>query len=293
MVRTRSLSGTVFDILNYSFLLLIGLVTMYPLWHVICASFSDAKQIAAYNGLLLWPKDFSLQAYIQMMDHPLVLKSYGNTIFIVVVSSAFSLIMTAICAYVLSTKNVFWNKYLNIMIMITMFFSGGIVPTYLLVAKWIGLNDSYWALILPQAINVYNMIIMKTSFQSIPESLRESAMLDGAGHWRTLFYIVIPLSKSIMAVMLLYYAVAQWNAWFEASIYLVSRAKYPLQLVLREILIQNDTALMSGAGAEDQAAVGEIIKYAVIVFSMLPILCVYPFLQKYFTKGVLIGAVKG
>lgn len=286
-------SHLIFDIFNYCLLLLIGLVTLYPMWHIVCASFTDSRILAAYNGLLFLPRGLTTAAYAQMMENPLILRSYVNAIFLVVTSSALSILMTSLCAYVLSVKQVFWNKYLTVLIMITMFFNGGIVPTYLLVAKWLHLNNSYAALILPAAINVYNMIIMRTSFEGIPESLKESAKLDGAGHLRTMFSIVLPLSKAIIAVMVLYYAVAQWNSWFQASIYLTSRSKYPLQLVLREILIENDTALMNNGNVSDQAAVGESIKYAVIVFGTLPILCVYPFLQKYFTKGVMIGAVKG
>ena len=289
----RPVSHIVFDICNYCILLLVGLITVYPLWHIVCASFTDSRLLMSYNGILLWPREFTTAAYALMIKNPLIVKSYGNVIFIVITSCLLSILMTSLCAYVLSVKRVFWNKYLTIVIMVTMFFNGGIVPTYLLIAKWLHLNNSYAALILPAAINVYNMIIMRTSFESIPESLKESAKLDGAGHLRTLFLIVLPLSKAIIAVMLLYYAVAQWNSWFQASIYLTSRSKYPLQLILREILIENDTALMNNAEAGDQAAVGEAIKYAVIVFSTLPILCVYPFLQKYFTKGVMIGAVKG
>ena len=157
------------------------------------------------------------------------------------------------------------------------------------------MNNSLWALILPGLVNTYNLIIMRTSFSSIPESLEESARIDGASHWTILLKIILPLSKAIIAVMVLYYAVGHWNSWFNASIYIRDRNKFPLQLVLREILIINDTNVMTqgSGGAADQMSIAETIKYAVIVTATLPVLCLYPFLQKYFVKGVMIGSVKG
>ena len=230
-----------------------------------------------------------------MVRNPMVLRGYLNTIYIVVVSVVLNLLFTSLAAYFLSRKNVYWQKYVMMMIVFTMFFSGGLIPSYLINTKVFHLGDSYWAIILPTLINTYNLIIMRTSFSSIPDSLEESAKLDGAGHWTILFRIVLPLSKAVLAVMVLYYAVAQWNSWFSANIYLSTRSKYPLQLVLREILISNDTTSMTAGGADagDQQSIGETVKYAVIVTATLPILCVYPFLQKYFVKGVMVGAVKG
>lgn len=180
-----------------------------------------------------------------------------------------------------------------IMIIITMFFSGGMIPFYFSVRE-LGLEDSLWSLILPSAINTFNLIIMKTSFMSVPESLSESAWLDGAGHLTILFRIILPISMSTLAVIGLYYAVAHWNAWFNAMLFLKDRRKFPLQLIIREILIQNNMSEMAdGADVAGKAFISETIKYAVIVIATLPILCVYPFIQKYFTKGVMIGAVKG
>ena len=172
-----------------------------------------------------------------------------------------------------------------------MFFSGGMIPFYFAV-KNLGLDGSLWALIFPSAINTFNLIIMRVSFASIPDSLEESARMDGAGHLTMLFRIVLPVSKATLAVICLYYAVSHWNAWFHAMLFLNDREKYPLQLILREILIQNDTSSMVTESAE-QGYIGETIKYAVIVIATVPILCIYPFLQKYFAKGVMIGAVKG
>ena len=180
------------------------------------------------------------------------------------------------------------------MIVVTMFFSGGLIPLYLTVTMTFHLNNSYWAVILPTMVSTYNVIIMRTSFLSIPTALEEAAKIDGAGHWRVLFQVVLPISLPVLAVITLYYAVGHWNAWFNASIFLKDREKYPIQLILREILINNDTASMTqGSSAGDQQSIGESVKYAVVVVATVPILCAYPFLQKYFVKGAMIGAVKG
>ncbi|MBY9085297.1 carbohydrate ABC transporter permease, partial [Paenibacillus sp. HN-1] len=201
--------------------------------------------------------------------------------------------ITALGAYVLSRKQVFWNKYFMIMITFTMFFSGGLIPLYLVV-KGVGLTNSLWATILPFTISTFNLIIMRTSFQSIPDSLEESAKIDGANQFTILFKIIIPLSMPVLAVMGLYYAVDKWNGWFYASIFLKDRELFPLQLILREILVLGSTDSMStSANAGEQQQIGETIKYATIMIATLPILCVYPFVQRYFVKGVMIGALKG
>lgn len=284
-----------FNVFNCIFMFLLMIVMAYPIWYVVMASLSDNSLLMSYRGILLLPRGFSTNAYTLMAKNPMIMKGYGNTIFIVVAGVTLNLIFTSIAAYFLSRKGVYWQKYVMMFIVFTMFFSGGLIPTYLVNTKIFHLKNSYWALMLPGLINTYNLIIMRTSFAAIPESLEESARLDGAGHWTILFRIVIPLSKAIIAVMILYYAVAHWNSWFSANIYITDRSKYPLQLVLREILISNDTSSMTAqdASAADQQSIGETVKYAVIVAATLPILCVYPFLQKYFVKGVMVGAVKG
>lgn len=284
-----------FNIFNCIFMFLLMIVMAYPIWYVIMASLSQNNLLMSYRGVLLLTRGFSTNAYTLMAKNPMIVKGYGNTIFIVVVGVTLNLIFTSIAAYFLSRKGVYWQKYVMMFIVFTMFFSGGLIPTYLINTKIFHLKNSYWALILPGLINTYNLIIMRTSFASIPESLEESARLDGAGHWTILFRIVIPLSKAVIAVMILYYAVSHWNSWFNANIYITDRTKYPLQLVLREILISNDTSSMAAqdANAADQQSIGETVKYAVIVVATIPILCVYPFLQKYFVKGVMVGAVKG
>ncbi len=300
-LRKETQGERIFDVFNALFLICLAIVMMYPIWHVICASLSDSSILSLNNGTFLFPlkRDgsfgISFDAYRSMFKHPLILSAYSNSIFILVVGTAVNVIMTSICAYVLSTKGPMLKKPLTLFIMFTMFFHGGMIPSYLVNTKILGLYDSVWVLILPGAISVYNMIIMRTNFEGIPDELKEAARIDGAGNMTILFRIILPLSKAIIAVMILYYGVAHWNSWFSAAIYLKDRSKFPLQLVLREILIQNDTASMTAGGSfdSDVADIGETIKYATIVFATIPILCVYPFLQKYFTKGVMVGAVKG
>lgn len=285
----------IFDTCNIILMLVLAVVMVYPIWYVICASFSISDRLLSHGGMLLIPDGFTFASYKAVFSHPQILKSYMNTIIIVVSGVVINIIMTSMMAYSLSQKNVFWSGIVMRLVTVSMFISGGLIPTYLLVSRTLHMNNSFLALILPGAISTYNLIIMRTSFQAIPDSLIESARLDGASHLRVLVRIVVPLSKAIIAVMVLYYAVGHWNSWFNASIYIQNdRDKYPLQLVLREILLQNDTSSMSqDSMLADQYSIGETIKYATIVVATIPILCVYPFLQKYFTKGVMIGAVKG
>ncbi|MDF2925628.1 MAG: sugar transporter permease [Paenibacillaceae bacterium] len=289
----RSSGDKTFDIVIYILLSLLVVVTIYPLLYVTFASISDSSQLIAHKGLLYKPLGFSLDAYQSVFKNPGIIKGYGNTLFILVVGVSINLLLTAIAAYVLSRRNVMWNNLFTFLIVFTMFFHGGLVPLYLIV-KNVGLVDSLWATIIPFAVSTFNLIIMRTSFMAIPESLEESAKIDGANHLTILFKIVLPLSMPVVAVMILYYAVEKWNAWFYASIFLKNRNLFPLQLVLREILIANSTDSMSaGASSADQFKIGETIKYATIMVATVPILCVYPFVQKYFVKGVMIGAVKG
>lgn len=283
----------IFEIFNGLFLILLMIVTLYPLLYVLFASFSDPIQFMGYNGLLFKPLGFTLAAYEKAFQHPLILSAYGMTLLIVVVGTTLNVILTAIAAYFLSRQDVLWQRPIAFLIIFTMYFSGGLVPLYLTVRDLM-LYNTFWALILPVAINTFNLMIMRTGFAAIPHSLEESARIDGAGHFTILFKIVLPLAMPTVAVMILYYGVYHWNTWFNASIFLKDQALYPLQLVLRQILITSDTSAMTtGVDAGAQLAVSETIKYAVIVIATLPILCIYPFLQKHFVKGVMIGAVKG
>lgn len=281
----------IFHVVNYIILTIVALICLYPMWFVAMASFSDSSQLIAHSGFLLKPLGFNLQAYLKVFENPMILKGYANTLFILVAGIGLDLVMTALAAYFFSRKGVMFKKPLMLFVLFTMFFSGGMIPFYLNL-KDLHLINSRWGLIIPFMISTYNMIILRTSFESIPDSLTEAARIDGAGHITILFKIILPLSKAIMAVMVLYYGVSIWNAWFWASAILRDRELYPLQVILREILISNDLQAMNGGAGADAEAIAQSIKYATIMVATVPILFVYPFLQKYFTKGVMIGAVK-
>jgi putative aldouronate transport system permease protein len=288
----RSAADRWFDLANMLFMLVIVVITIYPFYYVLMASISDSNRLIQHQGLLLVPLGFNLDAFHKVIANPNILSGYKNTLFILVFGTAFNLFLTILGAYALSRRFLL-RKGIMISIVFTMFFSGGLIPNYLLVNNALHMGNSYWALIIPGAISTWNLIVMRTSFEAVPESLIESARIDGAGDFGTLFRIVIPLSMPVIAVMILYYGVGYWNAWFNAMLFIRNRELFPLQLILREILVQNSTESMQlGGSVADQQAIGESIKYATIMVATLPILCVYPFLQKYFVKGVMVGAVK-
>jgi putative aldouronate transport system permease protein len=292
MRTSKSVSEVLFDSANVILLCLLSIVTLYPFLYVLFASISTPADFVQHRGILLWPKGFSLDSYRMVFENPNIIRSYLNTIFYVAVGTTLNILMTALGAYGLSRKNVMWKGTIMMLIVMTMFFDGGLIPKYLLM-KNIGLLDTYWALIIPSAMTTWNLIIMRTAFQGVPDALEESARIDGASDWTILFRIIIPLSLPVIAVMVLFYGVWHWNKWFDALIYLRDRDLFPLQLILREILIQNDTSsMMTSVGGGDRMPVGETIKYATIMVATLPILFLYPFLQKYFVKGVMIGAIK-
>ena len=288
----RSKGERIFGVFNYAFLSLIMVICLYPVWYVAVASFSDSNQLMQHSGPLLSALGFSIDAYKKVFQNPMIAKGYMNTLFILVVGVVLDLIMTSLGAYFLSRKNVMFKRGIMMLIVFTMFFSGGMIPFYLNL-KDLSLTGSHWGLIIPFMINTYNMIILRTSFESIPDSLIEAAQIDGAGHITVLTKVVLPLSKAILAVMVLYYGVSIWNSWFWASAIIRDREMYPLQVILREILMQNDVSSMTtGSSAVDTEAIGMTIRYATIIVATVPILCVYPFLQKHFTKGTMVGAVK-
>lgn len=281
-----------FNIVNTLFLILLSLVMVYPLLYVLFASVSDPIELMKSKGMLWKSCGFSLNAYKSAFKNPLLLKSYANTVFVMVTGVVINLLLTAFGAYFLTHVKSKINRFLNILIIIPMFFSGGMIPFYFVV-KNVGLEGSLWSLILPVAINTFNLIILKVAFAGVPKGIIESAKIDGARHYTLLFKIVLPVTKASLAVIALYYAVQHWNSWFNAMLFIDDRNKYPLQLVLREILISSDTSSMTlGADATDVEYVGETIKYAVIIISTVPILCIYPFIQKYFAQGTMVGAVK-
>ena len=288
----KSKGERAFQVFNYAFLMLIMLVCLYPVWYVAVASFSNSNVLTQHSGLLFRPIGFSMDAYKKVFQNPMIGKGYLNTLFILIIGVFLDLLMTSLGAYFLSRKRVMFKKPIMLFIVFTMFFSGGMIPFYINL-KELHLTNTLWGLIIPFMITTSNLIILRTSFESIPESLIEAAQIDGAGHIRILTTIVLPLSKAMLAVMVLYYGVSIWNSWFWASAILRNREMYPLQIILREILLSNDTSSMTaGASATDTEAIGMSIRYATIMVATVPILCVYPFLQKYFTKGTMVGAVK-
>ena len=290
----RTLAETCFNVFNILLLTAVALCTLYPLWHVFFASFSDPALLAKHTGAILRPLGFSFDAYKAVSAKTEIWIGYGNTIFYLVVGTAVNMIVTVPMAYMLSKGNeLIIPKYIMMGIVFTMYFSGGLIPLYLIV-KGLHLTDTRWAVIFPTALSTFNLIIMRTAFVSLPKELEEAARIDGAGILIILVKVVLPLVKSTMAVIVLYYAVAQWNQWFQAMIYLRNQSMYPLQLFLRDILIENESNdMMVGVTTGNQQSLYEAIKYATIVIATLPILLLYPFLQKYFVQGVMIGAVKG
>lgn len=291
-MRKNTFSRNLFLGIDVLIMIVLMVMCLYPILYVLFASLSDSGELMAYNGLLLKPIGLNLEAYKAVFKNPMIGKGYINTIIILVSGLFINLVMTTLAAYFLSRKNIMLKNFIMVIMLFTMYFSGGLIPSYITI-KSLGLYNSLLALILPGAISTYNLIIMRTSFQGIPSELEEAAYLDGAGHLSIIWNVILPLSKAIIAVMVLYYGVAHWNSWFGASIYLSDRNKYPLQLILREILLQNDVSNMAGSSGSDEYSIAESIKYAVIIVATAPILCIYPFLQKYFVKGVMIGALKG
>ena len=290
----KSKGYTVFTVFNYIILTFIGLVCLYPLYYVVIASFSDPVKLISHDGLLLLPlKNYTLDGYRMVFQNKLVMSGYKNTLIVLVAGVCINMLLTILGAYVISQRQLMLRKPLTIFIIITMYFSGGMIPAYLNVRD-LGMMDTLLALIMPNAINTSNLLIMRSAFMSVPESLSEAAEIDGASHRQILFQVMVPLVKATMAVMVLYYGVAHWNSWFNASIYLRSSDKFPLQLVLRNILIEGETSdMLSDVGSADNPQAVQLLKYSLIVVSTLPIMCIYPFLQRFFEKGVMLGAVKG
>lgn len=289
----QSAGETAFSICNTFFMTIIMILTIYPFLYVAFASISDPAEVIRSQGIMLWPKGINFEAYKRVMENPNIITGYTNTIFYVVVGTFLNLLVTTILAYGLSRKNVYWSRPIMLIILFTMFFSGGLIPRYMII-KNLHLIGTIWSILIPNLVNTFNLIILRTSFMGIPESMEESGRIDGANDLHILFKIIIPLSLPILAVMVLYYGVGNWNSWFDASLFLNKRSMYPLQLILREILIINAGDDMSTkVVAEDRVALEQTIKYATIMVATLPILMIYPFLQKYFVKGVMVGAIKG
>ena len=291
---SRSRADKAFDIMDYVLLTIAFLLVAYPLYFVIIASVSDP--IAVYEGrVVLYPIKPTLEGYARIFSYESLFVGYKNTILYTLVGTAINVVLTVTAGYALSRKELVGRNVMMMGVMFTMIFSGGMIPTYLLVRQ-LGLYNTMWALILPGAVSTWNLIVCRTFFQqTIPDELREAADLDGCGDVAFFLRVVLPLSSSIIAVMVLFYAVSHWNSYYNALIYLSSTSKYPLQLVLRNILIVNtmDDMVNDVATQAAQQRMGDLIKYGMIIVSSLPLLSLYPFLQKYFVKGVMIGAIKG
>ncbi len=290
----QSRGDAVFDVSVCAIGILLVAIVLLPLLFILAASFSDPDQVL-HGKVFIIPKGLTIEPYRLVFKNTDIWRGYRNTIFYTVAGTFINLVMTVMAAYPLARKEMKGRRFLSLIVIFTMYFNGGIIPTYLLVRD-LGMYNTVWAILIPSAISTYNLIVARTFFeQSIPPDLYESAKLDGCGSMRTLISIVLPLSKAILAVLVLYYGVGHWNAYFNALIYIRNEELHPLQIVLRNILLLSQTEQMGSndVGMGEKIKMMEGIKYSVIVVSSVPVLLLYPFVQKYFVKGVMIGAVKG
>lgn len=298
-VKRQKIQDSLEDKLLYGFvgifLVVFTIMVAYPLVYVLSSSLSSGAAVSA-GRVLLWPVDFSLRGYEAVFNHRNILSGYRNTLMYTVVGTAFNITVTMICAYPLSRRDMQWKKFYMIIFVITMYFSGGLIPTYMVINN-LGLINNFWVMVLPGLMGVYNMIVARTFIMStIPLEVLESAQIDGCSDVHYFFRIVLPLSKAIIAVMGLFYGVSHWNAYFNAMIYLSKPAMYPLQLILRQILVLNQVSMNDMMDPELIAAnigMADLLKFSLIVVATLPILAIYPFAQKYFIKGIMVGSLKG
>jgi putative aldouronate transport system permease protein len=290
----RKPSSYITDVIIVIIMLALMFITVYPLLYTVFASFSDAKQLLKLEGPMWWPLEpFTLRGYELTFQNAKLVPSIFNTLFYVIVGTLGGLVITGMAAFVLSRKNFMLKNIIMKLIMFTMFFSGGIIPLFFVVRQ-IGIYDTRWAFLLPWIMSAYNMIIMRTFFLGIPESLEESATLDGATDLQIFFKIYVPLSTAVIAVIAMYYGVAWWNSWYQSLVFQPSSSLWPLQMILREVLITNTkSATTDVTSMAEESYTRELVKYCTVVVSTVPILIIYPFLQRYFVKGVMIGAVKG
>lgn len=284
-----------FNIIATGMLLLAIVVILYPLYFIVIASVSEPSEILNGN-VWLWPQGFTLEGYARIFSDSTIIRAFGNSVLYTVLGTAISVIAILCAAYALSRKDLYGRTFFMLLFIITMFIDGGLIARYLVVRD-LGMLDTIWAIVLPGAIGVWNLIIARAFFENnVPAELREAAQLDGANDFRFFLQIVLPLSKPLIFLMIMIHLVANWNAFFDALIFLNDESKYPLQLVLRNVLIQSEVNAAGGTGALDSYAaaqrMGELIKYGMIVVSTIPLLIVLPFMQKHFTKGALLGAVK-
>ncbi|MBR7041593.1 MAG: carbohydrate ABC transporter permease [Clostridia bacterium] len=292
-IREGGVSRSLFVGFNYALMFLMMLITLYPLYLTVIVSISNGMNVMRGEVSLL-PVNITLETYKSIFKGDIMLYMRNSVIY-TVLGTAVNIIMSCLCAYPLTRKSFCARKFYTAMVTVTLFFSGGMVPMYLAVSKF-GLMDKIWALILPGAISTYNMIIIRTAFSSLPDSLIESAQLDGANDVKILFSIVIPLSKATLSTMVLFYAVSHWNSYFDAMMYIRNKNMYPLQIHLRNLLvagIASEELQSAGTGTSAFVVSERTMRAATIIVSTLPILIVYPFVQRYFVTGVMIGSVKG
>lgn len=291
----RSPEDRAFIALDWILVLLIFVCVAYPLWYILVMSFDGD----IYNtSVRLFPRRFSLNGYVAVFNYTKIWSGYGNSIVYMVLGTAVNMVVTICAAYPLSRRDVRGRNFISLLFAFTMYFSGGLIPSYLLISS-LGMIDTLWAMIIPGAMSVYNMIVMRTYFESsIPGDLREAASIDGCNNMVFLLRIVLPLSTPVLAVIGMYYAVGHWNSYFNALLYLNDYRRYPLQMIIREILVINSVDSNAMADYDPEAASAmmermEIMRYSLAVVSSLPMLILFPFVQKYFVKGMMIGAVKG
>ena len=288
--RTRG--EKIFGVFNVLVLALVGVACLIPIWHCLCASFSDPILVSKTRGLILWPLgEWTTIGYAKSFQNESLLRGYVNTILYVILGTGLGVALTVCAGYGLSRKLMFGNA-IALMLTFTMMFNGGIIPTYMVVRS-LGMLDTRAAIVLPTMLSVFNIMITRTSFKSIPDGLIDAARIDGAGHIRILVSVVIPVSKAIIAVVTLFSAVQIWNSWFHTAIYVHKRELYPLQIVLREIVLQNSAQAADAGEANELNLLHAIIRYCVIMLSIIPMMVLYPFIQKYFVTGVMIGSIKG
>jgi len=287
----KSTSRKIFEIFNNLFMIAFSAITLYPFLYVLAASLSrDDFFLSGNFGII--PDGINFDAYKVVLSYPMLGRSYLNTILYTVAGTAINLVLTVLGAYPLARKDLKGKKIITFLIVFTMFFSGGLIPNYLVVQNT-GLYDTFWAMVIPNAIATWNLILMRTYFQSIPNEIEEAALIDGYGYFSILVKIIVPLSIPSIATVGLFYAVAHWNSYFNALLYLQSQELYPVQILLRQIVIQNSTNEITDMSTMGGVMFAENIKYAIIIITALPIICVYPFIQKYFIKGIMVGSVKG
>jgi putative aldouronate transport system permease protein len=299
MVIRESRGDRLFSVVNVLILGLILVVVVYPLWFVIIASVSDPNLVNS-GQVVLWPRRLTLDGFRRVFEDPEILSGYRNTIFYTLMGTCLNLFVTLPAAYSLSKKRLRGQKFFLFLFSFTMYFSGGLIPTYLLV-KSLGVLNKVWALIIPGAASMYNILVARTFYQnSVPRELEESAMIDGCSTTRMFITIIVPLSRALVAVMALFYGVGHWNAFFDALIYITNRKLFPLQLILREILVQTQlkSEMLQNLAQDEESMdvtmkLASLIRYSVIIVSTIPVMVAYPFLQRYFTQGVMLGAIKG